>query len=583
MDVKFRFRQTAQNVSADKKQGSVGGNIGATIFFLVFFMMGMAFEVFLIREIVRNVVSRSWPKVSCTILESSVVDDNNDRKPYRFSVKYQYFYQDIVRQSQRLGFKDGKFSDYQDAQKLADKYPVGSENICFVNPKNPSEAILQHPSLGLACFIVIPTIFVLIGGAGLYGTWFYKEKKAPDGTPARKPKGKIKKSGLGLVLFGFIFFAAGAGISYPLLVRPLWNTWQARSWTQTPCKVISARVQSHDSDDGTTYKVDILYEYVFEDRTYRSSRYDFVGGSSSGRSGKQAIVNQYLQMRDPVCYVNPEDPSIAVLVRSLKWKNAIGLFPLIFVAAGLAVMIAGISQKVKLAARPADQQWLPESGGRPQNQTDYQQGYYTDFGDKIVLKPQMPALYKFLGILIFCLFWNGIVSIFVYHMISGFRSGRPEWCLTLFLIPFELVGIGTIIGVIYQFLALFNPRFELTIEPGNLYPGSDGQLGWTVRGKAGRIRLLTIKLIGREEATYRRGTDTHTDKKTFFEKELIRTEQLMEISDGRARFTIHPDTMHSFEADNNKIIWLIELHGQIARWPDVSQEYKITIRPKATV
>jgi len=39
--------------------------------------------------------------------------------------------------------------------------------------------------------------------------------------------------------------------------------------------------------------------------------------------------------------------------------------------------------------------------------------------------------------------------------------------------------------------------------------------------------------------------------------------------------------MHSFEAANNKIVWSIVLHGDIARWPDTKQEYGITICPAA--
>ena len=38
--------------------------------------------------------------------------------------------------------------------------------------------------------------------------------------------------------------------------------------------------------------------------------------------------------------------------------------------------------------------------------------------------------------------------------------------------------------------------------------------------------------------------------------------------------------MHSFEADNNKIVWMIKLHADVPRWPDVKQDYKITVCPK---
>lgn len=577
--MKFRIRHRTQDGLIGGRESSVVGKIGISLFFFAFFAMGMLFEVLLVREVARNVVGRSWPKVTCVILESSVRDDSGSDEPYQFAVKYQYQYENITWQSDRYQFQKDGFSDYQKAQRLVDTYPADSEAVCYVNPKNPSEAILSHSSLGLAFFIIIPTIFVFIGGGGIYGIWFYREKKGPDGLPARKPKGRAAKGGLGLVLFGFIFFAAGIGISFPLLFRPLWNTVAAQSWNETPCKVISARVQSHDSDDGTTYSVDILYEYVFDDKAYRSNRYDFVGGSSSGSGGKQETVKRYRGMKNPVCYVNPEDPSSAVLVRRLTWKNAIGLFPLIFVVVGLGVMIGGIRSITKSRRIPPDQQWLPETANR-QSQPAFNKGYSASSGDKLVLRPHMPAMYKFWGILAVCLFWNGIISIFIVEMISGFRSGRPEWFLALFLIPFELVGIGTIVGVVYQFLALFNPRVILTVSPGNLYPGSEGHLSWAVKGRAGRIESLLIKLIAREEATCSKEKNNSTHKKTFFEKEFVHTRTPQEIVTGQARFSIPTETMHSFESGHNKIVWLIELRGDIARWPDVSQEYKITIMPK---
>jgi hypothetical protein len=584
--VNFRFQQKTGDLSTGAQETSVAGKIGITLVFFVFFAMGMLFEVLLIREIARNVISRSWPQVSCTILESSVSDDSSQSSPYRFAVKYQYIYQDKTWQSERYRLQNTNFSDYQAAQKLVNTYPIGAVAICYVNPQNPAEAILRHSSLGLAFFIFLPTVFVLIGGGGIYGTWFSKKKKAPDGTALREPKGGINQSKWILVLFGLVFFAAGAGISYPLLVRPLWNSYLARSWIEMPCKVISARVlshESHGSHGGTTYSIDILYEYVVNDIPHRSNCYDFISGSSSGYNGKQEIVNRYRSMKEPVCYVNPANPSDAVLMRNITWENAIGLFPLIFVAAGLFVMRMGISKIVKSATLPPDQQWLPQAVSKSHSTSDFQHGYDIDFGDKIILKPQTPTWNKLIGILFFCLFWNGIVSVFVINMISGFRSGRPEWFLVFFLIPFELVGVGTIVAVVYQFLAIFNPQFHLTIQPGNLYPGSEGQISWAVRGRAQRIRSLSIKLIGREEATYRQGKNTGMDKTTFFEKELINTGMLQEITAGQAKVSIPQETMHSFESDNNKIVWLIELRGDITRWPDVSQEYKITIYPKAIV
>ena len=39
--------------------------------------------------------------------------------------------------------------------------------------------------------------------------------------------------------------------------------------------------------------------------------------------------------------------------------------------------------------------------------------------------------------------------------------------------------------------------------------------------------------------------------------------------------------MHSFGADNNKVVWELKVSGEIARWPDVDESFPITIRPLA--
>ena len=39
--------------------------------------------------------------------------------------------------------------------------------------------------------------------------------------------------------------------------------------------------------------------------------------------------------------------------------------------------------------------------------------------------------------------------------------------------------------------------------------------------------------------------------------------------------------MHSFEAENNKILWNLAIHGDIEKWPDVRESFPITVVPGA--
>ena len=426
----------------------------------------------------------------------------------------------------------------------------------------------------LVFFLIIPLVFMGVGFGGVYAVWFSKET-----IKAKTPKAKRAKMGkrAGVVL-GLIFVAAGLAGSYFLLVRPLMKIWQAKSWPETLCTIISAEVGSHSDDDGTTYSIDITYGYEFSGRSYRADRYDFIGGSSSGHRGKQAVVDRYKKAVNPVCYVNPKKPSEAVLQRELSVKNAIGLFPLIFVVAGAAVIIGVLKQKKRKGMA-----WLPQSpsddSGRHKNPYHFA-GNMLDAGPSpLTLKPNTSPVAKLVGVLAFCLFWNGVVSVFVYQVVEGFRYGKPEWGLTLFMIPFLLVGLGTIGFVVYQILALFNPRYTLILQPGQLTPGTTGVIGWQVSGKASRIQHLSMTLTGREKATYQVGTNTRTAENTFFEMELVDSRDFSEIATGQMGFAIPSETMHSFEAGHNKIIWSINIHADIARWPDVKHRYKIIVSP----
>jgi hypothetical protein len=37
--------------------------------------------------------------------------------------------------------------------------------------------------------------------------------------------------------------------------------------------------------------------------------------------------------------------------------------------------------------------------------------------------------------------------------------------------------------------------------------------------------------------------------------------------------------MHTFEGRNNKVLWRLHVTGGIPRWPDIDDEYPLTILP----
>jgi len=178
---------------------------------------------------------------------------------------------------------------------------------------------------------------------------------------------------------------------------------------------------------------------------------------------------------------------------------------------------------------------------------------------------------------IVAVFWNGIVSVFVGLLIKEFGRGNVEWILALFLVPFVLIGLLLLFGVAHGFLALFNPRPRLTLGSAQLTLGESTDLDWQFSGSTGRVKQLRIYLEGREEATYRRGTDTSTDKNVFATIEIARKPN---ADPGRAQLEIPRDTMHSFKSDHNKIVWEIHLQGEIRYWSDVDETFEIEVLPQ---
>lgn len=195
------------------------------------------------------------------------------------------------------------------------------------------------------------------------------------------------------------------------------------------------------------------------------------------------------------------------------------------------------------------------------------------------LKPSQSRLVAFLVVSGVCVFWNGIVSIFLVQMLGQKAFDWSQMLFGLFLIPFVLIGLGLVLGAIYMFLALFNPKVVIATSSGAVPMGGEVDIAWEVEGNAGRIKRMQISLHGVQHATYRRGTTTTTDTEVFELIPVFEATTASDIEFGSATVTIPNSTMHTFEATNNKITWSIVVSGDIPWWPDVNESFAIRIKP----
>jgi hypothetical protein len=261
---------------------------------------------------VRWSLARSWPAVPCVISTSWVEEVSGD-KPYIFRVSYRYTragkeYEGLTYQEDRKGS-----SDIAEADRLARAFPAGSNSICYVNPGQPNEAVLEHDNLWIPIFVAI---FMLHSGAclGLTG----RRWRAAGGS--------------------FLAFM-GLGCYVGFFGLPLCKALCGQGWRATPCTVQSACVRSSDKLYHTNYWPDVVYLYEFNGVAYRANTYNVSDVGSPWYYGARGVVRRHPPGMMTTCYVNPSDPSEAVLVRALSGTQWFGVWPLVMIMMGASLVV----------------------------------------------------------------------------------------------------------------------------------------------------------------------------------------------------------------------------------------------------
>lgn len=406
-------------------------------------------------------------------------------------------------------------------------------------------------------------------------------------------------------LFCSIFFLAGALIIWSAAIGPIVKILGAQSWVATDCQIISSEVEGDE-----TYRIAIEYEYDYLGNTYTGDQYSFFNLQTSGRAGKEKIVAQYPPDSEQTCYVNPGRPNQSVISRGLSGQMWWGLLGVPFLAVGLigcgVLYYSGKSQVVTpVDALSAglknendvlfddDRELAPESPHLPfEPMTAVRQATTTEWSDSefdeddlfeepgpIKLEPDSHPMAAFGCLLIFGLIWNGILSVFVFQRLGDWVQFKFKGFEDLFLVPFLLVGIGVIIGAIYSLMAAFNPRPTMTLSRQLIPLGGSARLQWVFDAGIGSLRRLSVTIVGTEEATYRRGTSTYTDTNKFHSEQIFETDDPQMITGGEVEILIPTDTMHTFQASDNKITWKIQLHGDVPFWPDIHAAFPIRVVP----
>ncbi len=586
---------------------SVGGRIAATLFYLVFAGMGLVVTGFFFVAMKNGMVAWKWERAECRVLTTQVEEllfalppekAAVEQSPYQLAVTYQWERDGRTHTGSNVGGKS-QFGTRGRAEAALARYPPGATVGCYVDPRDATAASLLRPRLWSLLLLGFPLIFVAVGVGGIVATWRggWRRKAAAAGVEVPRSQ-KSTKGGSGCAVAGFGLFAVFGGAFLLFFAFPIARKVASTGWQAVPATILWSGVGVHSGDDGNTYSVDVLYEYEHGGRRWRANRYRFMSGSSSGQEGKQEVVGRLPAGARVDVWVDPDDPSAAVLDRALGGLMWFALLPLVFVAVGVGGMVMTIRSAVRRRRGP---EWLPSAGEggeatasaglsraasaapRPVRAGVRAMGKAAAAvpSGPILLLPAKSRVGAFVGLLIFTLIWDGIVGVALWATLREGKLGS-DGCLTVFLGVFALVGVLLLLALPRAFLALFNPRAELQLSSPPA-PGVPVALSWRFLGAAGRLQRLRLQVEGREEATYRRGTDTTTVKRTFARFVLLDTTDAAQIAAGETLLALPADTMHTFEAPRNKVVWSLKLHGDIPNWPDVDDEVALTVYPTALV
>ncbi len=121
-----------------------------------------------------NVVrAQFWEEVPCTILSSAV----EGRKTYRVAIHYEYETGQVRREGSRYSFVTGSTSGRDSKQKVVDQYPVGKQTVCYVNPNNVSESVINRNFQWAMLVGLVGIPFAAVGAGGCHALMSQRRKK----------------------------------------------------------------------------------------------------------------------------------------------------------------------------------------------------------------------------------------------------------------------------------------------------------------------------------------------------------------------------------------------------------------------
>jgi hypothetical protein len=143
---------------------------------------------------------------------------------------------------------------------------------------------------------------------------------------------------------GALFLIVFGGVFLYFLVPEVVANFASARWTQRSCTILSSaadreRQITHDTTaNEMLYRTSVRYSYQVGTRRFESTRYRFIDPFTDNRAAVESAAATYSAGAVVPCYVDPDDPTQAVLDRRLSPFMLIALLPGAIAGLGLLTL-----------------------------------------------------------------------------------------------------------------------------------------------------------------------------------------------------------------------------------------------------
>ena len=439
--------------------------------------------------------------------------------------------------------------------------------------------------------------------------------RSPFPAPTRDTRPQTWGCGVVLILIGVVWLT----ILYYSFLAPDWRL--NHQYVETRCDVLDKRLGEQGDEDATSYRPEINVRYTAAGRERQVWTYDAAAAFSNDSSGPQRILDQFVVGRQYPLWYDPDDPDKAVLVRTDGSAGYwIALIPLGCMVLGLVAILGALRRPPPVDPATAADSYqalarslssvpglsdvvahlgsvgaaVTPSGPPPPAPTDAA-GRPSPVGSGAAQSLPMvpdPMFHEQPGAVLAvgirpgtpaAVAWLKAVALLVIGAVAAIAA----------LLTIRSGGFTTVILLVIAVPALtFGVRnwlvqsrvgptgVELSSHP--IRPGETFEMCVTQVGPL-RLRLLRVYLICDEGVTYHQGTATRIEGKCVCRQLLFEAADQAIGRDAplalRNPVALPPDTMHSFKAEHNTVLWKVRVHGEPAGLPRFDRDFPVVVAP----